>query len=272
MHEYDFDASRPFGPWIESRASARVATDLPIVIRSADFTGSLMAQTRDLSATGACIATASPLSFRNIYEVTLSLPNRLPALRARGCWQREKHSEELVLTGVEFEDLDARTTRVIWDYVFDKVRDLTHFIHDRSPLGELGMDDCMALACVSRFRSTSAGNVIYRQGDEDEANGSMFLIDRGEVTLQIQLAEDRTAPFITLKEGDVFGGLPALAGLPPTETAVASLPLRLIEIDASGFDCLRMRNPRLAERLAGVLVRTQVERAGHTLARAAECL
>lgn len=268
----DFAPSRPVAHWVESRSSARVATDLPIVIRSADFTGSLMAQTRDLSASGACVATAAPLCFKNIYEVTLNLPNRLPALKARGCWQRENHSEDLVLTGIAFEELDPRTARIIWDYVFDKARDLTHFLHDQSPLGTLGMDDCMALACVSRFRSSSTGQTIYRQGDGDEANGSMFIVDRGEVTLHLKLADDRAAPFMTLKEGDVFGGLPALAGLPQTETAVASTPLRLIEIDASGFECLRMRNPRLAERLAGVLVRTHIERTGQTLARAAECL
>ena len=273
MLEYDSYASHSVDRWAESRSSARVASDLPIVIRTADFSGSLMAQTRDLSATGACIATASPIGFKNIYEVSFSLPHhQLPPLRARGCWQREKHSEDLILTGIEFEDLDAQTSRMIWDYVFDKGRDLSHLIHDRSPLGQLGLDDCMALACVSRFRSTSSGHLIYGQGDSDEANGSMFLVDRGEVTLQIQLSEGRTAPFVTLKEGDVFGGLPTLVGLPHTETAVAGSPLRLIEIDASSVDCLRMRNPRLAERLTNVLVRTQVERASHTLAFAAECL
>jgi hypothetical protein len=273
-HRSSSDASGRLGPVdpLEIRSNPRVGVDIPVEIHAGDFGGGLLGRTRDLSIGGACIATPSPFSFKSIRRIVLRLPTQSLALDVSGCWQRDEHSEQLVLTGVSFDRPTPEQLDVVWNLVLDAGKKLARFLYERTALRELGLEEAMGLAQVTRLRSMQAGDLIYRQGARDGANDSIFLIAEGTVTLQVRIRNAIEQTLCQLGPGELFGGLPLLADLPHAESAVANTPLRLLEVDAAAYRHLRSMKPWLGHRLGVALLRVHAQRMSQVLGLASRTL
>lgn len=270
-----FNAPAANGPPVdplEVRSDPRVGTDIPVEVYATDFSGALLGETRDLSIGGACIATQSPFNIKSVQRVVLGLPARKLMVNAIGCWQREDPSEGLILTGIQFENPDADQLEVVWDQVFDSGKRLARFLYERTALHELGLEEAMGLAQVTRFRAVSAGNMIYQQGRRGDGSDSIFLVIEGNVTLTVRARDAIERTLCQLGVGDIFGGLPLLADLPHCETAVADTNVRLLEVDASAFRHLRSMKPWLGHRLGVALLRVHAQRMSKTLGLASDQL
>ena len=212
-----FNAPTANGPPVdplEVRSNPRVGTDIPVEVYATDFSGALLGETRDLSIGGACIATQSPFNIKSVQRIVLGLPAGKLMVEAVGCWQQEDPAEGLILTGIQFENPDADQLEVVWDQVLDSGKRLARFLYERTALHELGLEEAMGLAQVTRFRAVSAGNMIYQQGRRGDGSDSIFLVIEGNVTLTVRARDAIERPLYQLSIGDLFGGLPLLADLP----------------------------------------------------------
>jgi small-conductance mechanosensitive channel len=109
-----------------------------------------------------------------------------------------------------------------------------------SPLSD---NERAALLKVARPMTYPAGEAIVRQG---AAGGSLFVIRRGDVTVEPSGAEGRVTH---LHAGDVFGEMSLLTGEPRKATVVAETDCELLEIDANGFRSLVLTNPTVLDRV-----------------------
>jgi hypothetical protein len=257
---------------LEIRSNPRVGVDLPVEIYAGDFGGALLGRTRDLSIGGACIATQSPFSFKSLQRIVLRMPTQGLILDSVGCWQREDPIEHLILTGIAFERPTPENLEVVWNLVLDAGKKLARFLYERTALRELGLEEAMGLAQVTRIRTLQPGDMIYRQGTRNAASDSIYLIADGSVTLQVRIRDAIEQPLAQLGTGDLFGGLPLLADLPHSESAVANTTLRLLEVDGAAFRHLRSMKPWLGHRLGVALLRVHAQRMSQILGLASRTL
>jgi len=245
---------------LELRQAARVGADHPVQIHCSGLAGSLAGRTRDLSVGGLCVATPSPFDVKSLHRVTLQLPDRHLTLRCEGRWQRDEPADDLVLTGLEFEDLSSDERDALWSLVLQTGRELASFLHERAELHELGLEEAMGLAQVTRYRDIPAGHSLYRQDQRREGEESLFLLLQGEVVLTVRVRDARDVEIARLRPGDLFGGLPLLADCPNAESATAATSSRLLEIDDSAFRYVRLAKPWLGYRLGSALLRVNARR------------
>lgn len=250
---------------LDVRSDPRIGTDLAAELYATDFSGALLGRTRDLAIGGACIATPSPFSVKSVRSVVLDLPAQRVMFDAIGCWQREDPSQGVVLTGVQFENPQPEQLDLVWDHILDSGKRLARFLYEQTALHELGLEEAMGLAQVTRYRSLNPGDLIYRQGQQGEDSDSIFLIIEGSVTLQVRIRNACEKPLTQLRVGDLFGGLPLLADLPHTESAVADTRVGLLELDGAALRHLRSTKPWLGHRLGVALLRVHAQRIGKIL-------
>jgi len=263
--------SAPIDP-LELRSDPRVGTDLAVELYVSDFSGALLGRTRDLSIRGACIATPSPFNVKGLNRIVLDLPTQKLMIDAVGCWQREDPTEGVVLTGVQFEDPGAEKLEFVWDHVLDSSKKLARFLYERTALQELGLEDVMGLAQVTRYRTANPGDLIYRQGTSGDGGDSIFLVIEGSVTLQVRVRDAIERPLCQLEAGDLFGGLPLLANLAHMDSAVANTQVKLLELDGGAFRHLRSTKPWLGHRLGVALLRVHAQRMSKILGLASDDL
>ena len=257
---------------LELRHAARVGTDFPVQIHSSDLPGPLPGRTRDLSVGGACIATATPFHLKAVSRIVIQLPDKLLTLACEGRWQREEPADDLVLSGLAFVDVDERDLDLLWSLVLDTGKELARFLFERTPLHELGLEEAMALAQVSRFRDIPVGRIIFRQDTRKSGEDSVFLLLSGQVVLSVRVRDALDLELERLSPGALFGGLPLVAGVEHAETAVAASDVRLLEIDASAYRYIRIAKPWIGYRLGSALVRVCTRRSREVLMRVRERL
>ena len=245
---------------LDARADPRVGVDFPVQILSGDFSGPLAASARDLSVGGMCVATASLLSFKAIRRIRLSLPSGPLELEAEGRWQTESVSENSRLTGLRFANVGPQELGRLWNAVHEASKDLGLFLYDQSELGSICPDDAGSLADCSRYRIVPQRREIYRQDECRPGDDSVFLVMRGDIRLEVTLADQRRVTLERLTSGSVFGGLGIIADLPNLETAVADSSSTLLEISRASFSYLRIARPLLGLRLVQTLTRSLLRR------------
>lgn len=253
---------------LEARGTPRVGADFPVEIRSHEFSGGLPGRTRDLSIGGSCIATAAPFNIKSVHQVVLQLPGHDPlVLRANGCWQREEPSVELMLTGFSFENPSEAALDTLWEYVLESGKYLARFLYEHSEIHDLGLDEAMSLAQMTRYRDIPCGRTLYRQGTREQGQDSVYLVIEGQVTLQLRIRATRDVEIARLGPGQFFGGLPILADVPHAESAVTGSDVRLLEIDREAFRYIRLAKPWLGYQLGSALLRISAQRLSCILAR-----
>ena len=262
---------RPIDP-LEVRSNPRVGTDLPVELYASDFDGALLARTRDLSIGGACVVTQSPFAIKGLHQIVLQLPQHSVRLDVDGCWQCDDPSERVVLSGLSFREPPREALEMIWDHVLDAGKRLARFLYERTALHELGIEEAMGLAQITRFHTVGAGDPIYQQGSRGDGTDSIFLIAEGVVSLHVRVRNAIDLPLARLEMGDLFGGLPLLADLPHAESAVAQTDVRMFEIDAASFRHLRSMKPWLGHRLGVALLRVHAQRMNQVLGLASGAL
>lgn len=262
------DASQgPLENPLEMRTQPRVGADFPVRVFSRDFPMPLEARTRDLSVDGACLATSTPFAVKSIHRIELGLPHQTLTLEADGCWQRDEPCADLVLTGVSFVAPDDAARDRLWETVLASGQQLARFLYERSGLHELGLEEAMGLAQVTRYRHIPAGRTLYRQDTREPGEDSIFLLTEGRIALRVRIRNARDLDFADLGPGELFGGFPLVADLAHTESAIAESDSSLLEIDNTAYRYICTARPWLAQKLATALVRISAIRLRNIYAR-----
>jgi CRP-like cAMP-binding protein len=260
---------------LELRSDPRIAISAPARLYTSEFSGALPAVVRDLSVKGACIATPSPFAFKSLDRIEVDLPSGRLCLRAQGCWQRDQEADDVILTGVSFEDEDGPERDQLWNAVLQGGHDIARFVLESCDLPELTLEDALGLAQVTRHRQIAVGRAIYRAHDDarteqlDEGDDAFFLILRGEVSLSVRIRGVRDQETARLGRGSAFGGLPLVSGTAQAESAVAASDCEMLEIDAGSFRYLRTARPWLGQRLGQAILRTNAQRLTRLLSEVA---
>ncbi len=220
-----------------------------------------------MSIAGACLATPTPFAIKGVRRVVLAFPAGPLSLQAEGCWQREVSGDELLLTGVAFPAPTPEALDALWDAVFSAGQKLARFLHERTRLHELGVEEALGLAQLSRTREVPAGRFLYRQDRSEPGSDSIFLVMRGRVALQVRVRGSREMETERLEVGALFGGLPLLGAVDHADSAAAVEDARLLEIDRAAFRYLRVAKPWLGYRLSQLLLRQHAERLTRLTAR-----
>jgi len=106
------------------------------------------------------------------------------------------------------------------------------------------------LASLMRPQQYGAGETIVRQGDEGE---TFFLIDGGEVAVQLTASDGTERALTALRRGQFFGEMSLLTGEPRTATVVAVKDSLLLSLDRGAFREVLLGHPEIAQKLSEVL-------------------
>ncbi len=271
-HEDGLEASASRTDPFELRSDPRVGTDIPVQLDARGPAGGLAARTRDLSVGGCCIATATPFDFKRVHELTLMLPNRAVSLPVQGRWQHEEPSGDLVLTGLQFHEVQPEALDHIWNLVLASGQQLARFLYEHSAIRELGLEEAMGLAQVTRLRSVPFGRTLYRQNTKNPGEDSIYIVMEGTVVLQVRVRDAIENDVARLGAGELFGGLPLMADVPHCESAVTDSDVHLLEIDRQAFRYIRTTKPWLGHRLSSALLRITAERFHHLMSHVRDLL
>jgi CRP/FNR family cyclic AMP-dependent transcriptional regulator len=97
-----------------------------------------------------------------------------------------------------------------------------------------------------RRRKFRRNEVIFHQGDPGE---SLHVVAGGAVKIVLPSAEGEEAIIATLREGDFFGELALLDGVPRSATAVALEPSETLSLPRTTFRDMLDRDPGLRDAL-----------------------
>lgn len=103
------------------------------------------------------------------------------------------------------------------------------------------------------YATLGPGDLLFEEGQE---GADMFIIERGDVEL-VRRVDGEERPLAVLGEGEFFGEMSMLEGLPRVASARARSDCRLLKIDRDAFEALIASRPdvavqmlrRLSERL-----------------------
>jgi len=226
---------------------------------------------RDVGTGGACIETSSPIGTADIRWLEMDLPGGALKLSVEGKWQREAGPEQAILTGVCFADPEPETLQRIEDFVHERLLGLVRLLQGCPALSDLGLDEAMDLALVSRYRTATAGRYLYVGGSES-SDDSVFAVSRGSISIEADIHGLRV-PVGRVETGEIFGGISLLApALKPYLSAVAARDAILLEIDRSSYDYLRRAKPIVAARLANAVVDRHVRQLHECIERVVQRL
>lgn len=246
---------------LEARTSPRVAADLAIDLYGADFAGPLAARVRDIGVGGASVVTESLISFRSIRRVRLQIPGSDPlVIDAEGRWQSDSRANDAVLTGLVFQQPDAATLSVLWNYVYDESKRIARFLCDDSDLSDLDADGATSMSMITRLRLVAAGRIIYRQAECGPSESAVYVVYRGCVRLEYERPDRRRLTLGRLGPGRLFGGLPLSANVPNGESAWADQDSALLEISRPSYAYLCVAKPLLGQRISQAITRNHALR------------
>lgn len=235
----------------ERRDDPRVAIDLDAELMSNGFDFPLPVAVRDLSAGGACIVSASPIALGDISGLRITTDGRRMSFSAEALWQEKR--QEALYTGLRFMNPQREDQRALIDQIFDTTRNIVDFLLFESTLSGMGRGDALHMAGASRLRKIDAGTWLYRQDRPTADSESIFLVTDGSIRIRTRL-QGRERDLADLKRGDIFGGISALAGVSPPESATTEMPTTLLELDVRAISFLLEQRPWLVHRLSQAIV------------------
>ncbi|HEV2863324.1 MAG TPA: ATP-binding cassette domain-containing protein [Pyrinomonadaceae bacterium] len=163
-----------------------------------------------------------------------------------GMWRRQ--------TGTALtEDGDLRVTDI------GMLREMPLFEH----LDESYLRDISRMFITERV---PAGRTVIEEGDE---GNRFYIIVRGTVAVMAAGAADATHHVATLDDGDYFGEISLVAGVPTTASVVTLTPSIFIILVREQLLKLMHQHPRLAEQLRAALERRAAETEAITALRPA---
>lgn len=256
---------------LESRREARVGVLYPVEVYSPTLELPLIAQVRDASLGGLCIATASPISLETLVGVGLDLPGARLRLDAAGVWQSRMSMDEAVLTGVKFLRPDVQALEALRQWSDAAVREVGLFLAETLRGSGVAMEDAMRLAQSTRIRQVPRGRHLYRRGeDQAEQDDAIFFIREGSVELSLQRRSGPPQVTAQLGPHSMLGGLGCVASMPHFEDARTVEDTSVLEISREAFNYLRIAQPLLAHGLSQVVMASHLRRADQLVARATD--
>jgi hypothetical protein len=253
----------------ERRLDARVAGDLSVSIHPQDLSDPIPGIARDLSMGGICVATRTPFACAGTLRIALHAPGPAICPEVRKLWQRYEPGEKAVLTGFAFERLSEDERNRISELVSASVQRIGEVLRS-CRLPKLGAADLMRIAEAVRFRAFRAGHVIYGCMTRDRGAGSLFIIEKGGISLHLAGVESRSLALAEIQQGEIFGGIDLGPGSLLREVAIAEGDARLLEIGSSGMVRLRRQHPELALEIAGAAFQAASRRLCAALFEAAQ--
>jgi CRP-like cAMP-binding protein len=133
------------------------------------------------------------------------------------------------------------------------------------------LDDAMSLAQMTRVRVVPRGRFIY-QRHEPQMSGddSIFIVRQGSVEMTVPIRPGQEVRVGKIGPGSVLGGLDAVVGMLPLESAQANEETSLLEVSKSAFAYLRVARPLLAHWLGQVVLGGHLRRVDGIISRLAE--
>jgi len=244
----------------DRRASPRVALASRVDVELDDGTTVAQGASLDLGIGGLCIRLAQAAPLERVCGIRIPNGRRELALRARGAWQRKSPSDESFMLGVEFLAPPPGELTALWQLLNQRALELSRFLVDQSEFAETDIDILMDLALCTRRREFTEGVQIYAEGALPCDESSVFIVAQGSVGLSANGASVHAIDLGTASVGEVFGGLPAVLGLPHVDSARALTPVQLLEIDAFSLDSLAREKPLVARTLERAALRRYVRR------------
>jgi cAMP-dependent protein kinase regulator len=123
-----------------------------------------------------------------------------------------------------------------------------------------------AVAQAFQLHSVPAGESLLVQG---QPGAALFLVLRGRCRVVHRLPDGRESEYPVLREGDLFGELSVLLGLPATATVLAETPCTLLRLDRGAVERHILIQPGVREALSRLsserLQRTARLLSGHEL-------
>lgn len=200
------------------RATTRVAAILPVELElTPQDQGVLAARTVDIGMGGICVRTACPIDRNSVRVIRFTLGRDHLEFSVTPRWSSEMMSEEGPLTGFSFDSVDVRSEGALWNFVQERARDLSMFFRSCEGLDQLDFQDSLELALTTRLREVERAQPVYSRTRSD----SIFLLFRGSVALE-RVSDRGCQEFARVQPGEIFGGLPTIAGCTPFERAVAT--------------------------------------------------
>lgn len=106
------------------------------------------------------------------------------------------------------------------------------FLRNVPLFSALGHEDGRLLAQTTRVQLINRGDVLFRKGDEGK---SLFVIYRGKIKIVLPSRVGDEVILAVFSEGDFFGEMSVLDGLPRSADAVAMEEAELIVLDRTAF-------------------------------------
>jgi len=204
----------------------------------------------DVGIGGICVQLPEAVSLESIRTVSLTVGRRQLELHANGVWRRDRPKSRFALAGISFEETDAEQSAALWKLMTGRALELSRFLIERSVLAGIEPDIAMDIAFRTRRRPFDVAERLYRRGGADPDDRSIYLVMSGAVEMERNCGGREVVSLGRATQGDVVGGLPAVAGIGPIDSAVCREAVELLEIDEHSFATLRSEKPVVAQHLA----------------------
>lgn len=114
-------------------------------------------------------------------------------------------------------------------------------------LHALPPDEVQSIIPFAEKKMVSAGDVIFRQGDEGDA---LYLVRSGKINIT---GEGSQKPIAVLSEGETFGEIAILTKESRTATAVCAADSEIYRIKQDDFQRLMAHSPKLSQSVSALL-------------------
>jgi CRP-like cAMP-binding protein len=111
---------------------------------------------------------------------------------------------------------------------------------------EMAPEERLALMRGLRLRTYEPGDILVTEG---EPPSGLYLVTAGGLRLHARDALGRNQEAGALQEGDFFGEVASLSGLPRHVTAVATAPGEMLVLDQDSMDQIALNHPRVWARM-----------------------
>ena len=162
---------------------------------------------------------------------------------------------------------DIEDGQALWSFIQERGRQLALFLHSCDGLGQLDFQEVFELALTTRLREVEHGQMIYG-GAETETSPSILALFRGSVALE-RASGRRNENFALVKPGELFGGIPMIAGCTPFERAVANKNSTVLEFLGYNVEYLISAKPLVGLALIRAATFHWMQRFSRTLDRSA---
>lgn len=114
----------------------------------------------------------------------------------------------------------------------------------------LSDEEIQELASVARKRTFKSGEVIFHRDDPGQV---LYVIKEGKVKISLISPDGQEISLVVFGEGEYFGELALLDGLPRSADAIAIERVECYTLQRSDFHKAIMRNPKIAIQVMEVL-------------------